>query len=54
MITLKSALKIISDFTFSPDTEKISLTDAYDRVLAIDLISDINIPPFDKSAMDTS
>ena len=52
MITLKSALKKISNITISPDTEKILLTDVNDRVLAQDLISDINIPPFDKSAMD--
>lgn len=52
MITLESALKILSNFTFFPDTEKIALTKAYGRVLARDLLSDIYMPPFNKSAMD--
>lgn len=35
-----------------PSTETLSLTDALDRILADDLSSPINVPPFDNSAVD--
>jgi molybdopterin molybdotransferase len=35
-----------------PDTETVGVFDALDRVLAKDLISPINVPPHDNSAMD--
>lgn len=34
------------------DTETISIEEALNRVIAEDIISNINIPPFDRSAMD--
>lgn len=45
-------LEIIS--TVNPDfqTEKIDLTNALHRILQEDVVADINMPPFDKSAMD--
>lgn len=42
-------LSAISPIT---DSETISLTDALDRVLAADIISPINVPPHNNSAMD--
>lgn len=34
------------------DTEPVALTEALGRVLAVDAVADIDIPPFDNSAMD--
>ncbi len=34
------------------DTEDIALADGLDRILAVDLISPLNVPPHDNSAMD--
>jgi molybdopterin molybdotransferase len=34
------------------DTEKRSVTEALDRILAEDIISEINVPPYNNSAMD--
>lgn len=52
MITLKEALKIVlcSDVTIK--TEEVPFTLSLGRVLAEKISSDINMPPFDKSAMD--
>lgn len=46
------ALKIILKNTKSLDNEEIPLQLSYNRVLAQDVQSDIDIPPFNKSAMD--
>ncbi|MDQ1265797.1 MAG: molybdopterin molybdotransferase [Bacteroidota bacterium] len=35
-----------------PHTEAVEITEALDRTLAEDIISDIDLPPFDNSAMD--
>ena len=52
MIDFKEALKIIGGQVFVPDTERVDLRDAPGRILAEDIISDIDMPPFDRSAMD--
>ncbi len=52
MISLSSALKIITDLNYSPDTEEVALIQANGRVIAMDVFSDIHMPPFNKSAMD--
>jgi molybdopterin molybdotransferase len=50
MITLKDALELVIQKTKPiAETEKISLMDAYKRVLAEDVHSDIDQPPFNKS-----
>jgi molybdopterin molybdotransferase len=36
----------------TPNTEEVSILDSPGRILAEDVISDINLPPFDNSAMD--
>jgi molybdopterin molybdotransferase len=54
MLKFKEANKIISE-TFRElklRTEEISITNALNRVLAEDIISDVDLPPFDNSAMD--
>lgn len=53
MISLKNAENIISGMLLpTPDTEFVSLNDSIGRILANDFFSDIDMPPFDKSAMD--
>jgi len=52
MITLDEALKIIKKIDFKMPFEEVVLTDAFQRILGEDVFSDINMPPFDKSAMD--
>lgn len=52
MISLKEALDIVLNSTISIGTETLSFINSYNRILAEDVFSDINIPPFNKSAMD--
>ncbi len=52
MITYSEALQTILAQVKCVDKEVIDYTDALGRVLAQDIFSDINMPPFDKSAMD--
>lgn len=52
MITLNEALQIIRDHVKPLDTETVTLSKALNRVLAEDIYSDIDLPPFNKSAMD--
>ena len=52
MITLHEALEIIKKVDFKMPFEEVALTNSYHRILGEDVFSDINMPPFDKSAMD--
>ncbi|MFC1744364.1 gephyrin-like molybdotransferase Glp [Candidatus Riflebacteria bacterium] len=53
MITILEALdKILNSFESSEYTETIPLKKAYNRILRRDVISKIDVPPFDNSAMD--
>ncbi|EKF86861.1 gephyrin-like molybdotransferase Glp [Methanobacterium formicicum] len=52
LMPLDDAQKIINTFTESTDVEEISLEEAYQRVNAQEIISTLNSPPFDRSAMD--
>ncbi len=52
MIDLKEALNIALENTLSLQTETIPFMDSLGRVLAEDVHSDVNMPPFNKSAMD--
>lgn len=52
MISLNAALKIITDLDYYPETEQVELAHAYGRVISGDVLSDIHMPPFNKSAMD--
>jgi len=52
MISLEEALKKVIDNTPVLDAIEIELLDALGYVLAEDVTSDIDMPPFDKSAMD--
>lgn len=53
MIKFEEAFDIvINSANFNLDCERINFEDSLDRILAEDIHSDINMPPFDKSAMD--
>lgn len=52
MITHDEALQIILSNVISVDKEFIDLENCLNRILASDIHSDINMPPFDKSAVD--
>ncbi len=52
MITVEQAEKVLNDFPLSLDKEEVPLRESLHRVLAEDLSSPIDMPPFDKSAMD--
>ena len=53
MITFEDAFKIVQDAVYyEMSTERISLNESLNRILAKDIVSDINMPPFPKSAMD--
>jgi molybdopterin molybdotransferase len=52
MITLEEAQEILSAIPVKPIEEKESIQQALNRILAQDVESMIDMPPFDKSAMD--
>ena len=52
MIDFHEALETVLDSAVPTGTEEIALTDACDRVLALDLFTPEDIPSFSKSAMD--
>lgn len=52
MNDLNNAIKIIRSSLKLFGTETVLLADSLNRVLAEDVISDVNIPPFNKAAMD--
>ncbi|MGC9517207.1 MAG: gephyrin-like molybdotransferase Glp [Methanomicrobiales archaeon] len=48
----EDAKKIIDKLPFERKTEKVSINDAYQRVLAVDVYSEINLPSFNRASMD--
>ena len=52
MIKFEEAYKIVAEAGIKLNTEKVKLNDALRYVLAEDVKSDMNMPPFNKSAMD--
>ena len=52
MIQFHEAFDLITSNAVQKGTEKVNLKDANKRVLAEDIYYDMNIPPFNKSAMD--
>jgi molybdopterin molybdotransferase len=52
MISFEEALVIVSNNIPIKDTERISYTSSNGRILAEDVVSDLNMPPFDKAAVD--
>ena len=52
MISFKEALEIVTEEVFIQDAERIGFKLVLNRVLAEDIKSDMDMPPFDKSAVD--
>ena len=52
MILFEEALDIISQYAVPLSTETIKLEESLGRVLSVDIFSDMDMPPFDKSAVD--
>ena len=52
MIPLEEAIEIIKQNKHLLGIEKIDFRESINRILREDVISDIDMPPFDKSAMD--
>ncbi len=52
MIQLEYAIQKILEFASLREAQNIGLDSALDRVLAEDIYSDVDMPPFNKSAMD--
>ncbi|MBI4646695.1 MAG: molybdopterin molybdotransferase MoeA [Bacteroidia bacterium] len=52
MITFEQAYNLVMQNTFSLKHERVELTAATGRILAEDIYSDMDMPPFNKSAMD--
>lgn len=52
MITFEEASSIVKGISVQPVPEKVSLEQAVGRVLAADVFSDVEMPPFNKAAVD--
>lgn len=52
MVEFDEALEIIRNQVFTLETEKQPLHNSVNRILAEDIFSDVDMPPFNKSAMD--
>ncbi len=52
MITFQQAIELLSNSAQLKGTEEISIKDGLGRILAEDIFSETDLPPFDKSAMD--
>jgi len=52
LMSLEEALKTVLSYTKSTEIEEIAFDDALNRVLAEDIRSPIDSPPFDRAAMD--
>jgi molybdopterin molybdotransferase len=52
MIEFEEAYKIVIGSSYTTGTEAISFSDSLNRVLAMDIASDMDIPPFDRATVD--
>jgi molybdopterin molybdotransferase len=52
MITFEEAYRIVMESVFKTGTETISFIDSAGRILAEDIASDMEMPPFNRSAVD--
>lgn len=52
MILITEAIKIIQRETFPLGSEAVALSDSIGRILAEDILTDSDLPPFDRSQMD--
>ncbi len=52
MISISKAKKIVKQETFTLENETVDLSKIVNRVLAEDIVADMDLPPFDRSQMD--
>ncbi|MFA5819794.1 MAG: hypothetical protein WC854_11035, partial [Bacteroidales bacterium] len=52
IITFEKAYKTVINSAFTTDAETVSFIDSLNRVLAGDITSDMDIPPFNKATVD--
>ncbi|NJE60226.1 gephyrin-like molybdotransferase Glp [Thermococcus sp. 21S7] len=52
VVPLEKALDVIDSFPMEPEIESVPLGEALGRVLAEDVTSPINVPPFDRATVD--
>jgi molybdopterin molybdotransferase len=52
MISFEKAQEIVAEHSIKLSTERMSFIDSLGRVLAEDIVSDMDMPPFDKTAVD--
>jgi molybdopterin molybdotransferase len=52
MISFEEAFRIVIDSVFETESETIPFNDSYGRILDEDIRSDIDMPPFNRSAVD--
>jgi molybdopterin molybdotransferase len=52
MISFEKAYEIVMSSGFDTGTETVPLSESSDRILAEDVISDLDMPPFNKSSVD--
>lgn len=52
MILFEEAFQFLAEIPVNPDIEEVQLEQSLNRILAQDVLSAINMPPFNKSAMD--
>ena len=52
MITIRSAIKIVSLETAALKSERVDISESLGRILAQDVVADMDLPPFDRSQMD--
>ncbi|WP_297491037.1 gephyrin-like molybdotransferase Glp [Thermococcus sp.] len=52
VVPLEEALKVVESFNLTPSVEEVALDEALGRVLAEDVVSPIDVPPFDRATVD--
>jgi molybdopterin molybdotransferase len=52
VVPLEEAVKIVNSFGLQPKIEEVPLGEALGRVLAEDIVSPIDVPPFDRATVD--
>jgi molybdopterin molybdotransferase len=52
MITVDQAINTVLDHVAQLDAETVALEDAHRRILAEEIVADIDLPPFDRARMD--
>ncbi|AEK73912.1 molybdenum cofactor biosynthesis protein MoeA [Thermococcus sp. 4557] len=52
VVPLEKALEVINSFPLKPEIESVPLSEALGRILAEDVTSPINVPPFDRATVD--